>query len=493
MFKVIQIPIFFIIVYISFSSCKKEEFDTSPTALEFSEDTIKFDTVFTTIGSSTEVFIVYNNSDKDLKISSIKLATGESSNFRLNVDGIPGKSFTDVELLSNDSMFIFVEVTVDPNLGTTPMIISDSILFNTNGYLQDIDLVAWGQDAYFHSSPPNSQIAPFFLLSCNEVWNKDKPHVIYGYALVDSGCTLTINAGANVHLHPGSGIIVCNSATLLVNGTMQENVTIQGDRLGVDYQDVPGQWDRIWLSNLNLNSNILSPGTKNSSIKYAVIKNGTIGLLIDTAFNADTSTVTLNLENTIIKNMSSHAIALRGSRVKAYNSVFANCGAQTTNILYGGNYKFYHCTFANFWNNDQRQDPAVTLNNYFDVNVRSLYAYFGNSIVYGNNDNEFGIDTFPTGNMFAFQFDHSLLKVESSFPTSDPLRYTSILKAYNGLNNPLFTDIDNNIYELDSASSPAINAGDINITNTNAILQNDILGNTRLSAPAPDMGAYERR
>ena len=487
---------FLLLPFLLFNSCKKEEFETGKVDLKFSVDTIIFDTVFTTVGSATQVFQVYNNGNKNIKISSIRLANGDNSNFRLNVDGLPGKSFTDVEIGANDSLFIFVEVTVDPNNLNTPLIVTDSILFSTNGFQQDIDLVAWGQDAYFHRSPPNSQIAPFFFLPCNEIWDKLKPHVVYGYALVDSGCTLTIEEGANIFFHPGSGIIVLNSGTLLVNGTKQNNVTFQGDRLGVDFKDIPGQWDRIWLSNLNLHTNIISPGTKNSSISYAVIKNGTIGLLVDTAFDNNITTPTLNLENTIIKNMSSYAITLRGSRLNAYNCVFANCGAQTTNILIGGIYNFYHCTFANYWNNGLRQDPTVSLNNYYDYNnvsiIRPLNAYFGNCIIYGNNDTELGLDSALTGNQFNVRFDHTLIKVESSFPTSDPSRYISIIKASGKNNDPKFVNVENNNYQIDSLNSPAIDFGDINITNVNSILNFDILGTSRPQRNGPDLGAYER-
>jgi hypothetical protein len=483
----------FFLALCMFSSCRKDEFTSDPVRLEFSEDTLLFDTVFTSVGSATQVFTVYNPDKRSVKISSIRLAGGENSNFRLNVDGIPGKSFTDIEIGGKDSLFIFAEVTVDPNNGTTPLVITDSILFNTNGFIQDLDLVAWGQDAYFHRPPPNSQIYPFFFLNCNETWNNDKPHVVYGYAMVDSSCTLTINAGTNVHFHPGSGLIVLNSATLTVNGTLQDKVTFQGDRLGEDYKDIPAQWDRIWLSNLNLHSNIISPGAVNCTIRYAIIKNGIIGLQVDTAFDNNTATLSLLLENTEIKNMASHALALRGSRVNAYNCVFANCGEQNANILYGGIYNFYHCTFANFWRNSPRNQPAVTLNNYFDVNLRPLNAYFGNCIIYGNNDTEIGLDSFPVGNAFGFRFDHSLLKLENTFPASDPARYVSIIKAAGNANNPLFKDIDNNDYQLDSLNSPAINAGDINITNVNPVLSTDLLGASRLNPPAPDMGAYERR
>lgn len=480
-------------------SCKKEKFDTSgDVRLEFSQDTILFDTVFTTVGSSTEVFIVYNNSNKDIRIPSLRLAGGNSSPFRLNVDGLPGKEFSDVEIAAEDSIFIFVEVTVDPNNQNTPLIITDSILFETNGALQDVDLVAWGQDAYFHSPYGNSGGAgTLYVLPCNDTWNKDKPHVIYGYALVDSACTLTINQGAMVHVHPGSGIIVLSSGTLKINGTQAEPVNIQGDRLGEAYKDLPGQWDLIWLSNLRIanllgTSDVPGRGSLNSEIKHAIIKNGNIGLRVDSFYT--TGQPTLRMENSIIKNMAGSGISLNGSDTRVYNSVFANCGAQTAIMLYGGVYKFYHCTFANFWNNSNRQDPLIYLNNYFvsdAVYVRQLDAYFGNCIAYGNLDTELALDSFPNAapGLFKFHFENAILKIENSFPTSNPLNYTSILRNA----NPHFKDIENNIFELDSVSSPAINAGSSAILTADPILNFDLNGNTRPLGTKPDLGAYERR
>ena len=41
-------------------------------------------------------------------------------------------------------------------------------------------------------------------------WENDKPHVIYGYAIVDPGNTLTINEGCQVYLHKNSGLIIGN-------------------------------------------------------------------------------------------------------------------------------------------------------------------------------------------------------------------------------------------------------------------------------------------
>jgi hypothetical protein len=491
------LTIAFLFIAFAFSySCKKDDFETGNVSLSFSQDTIIFDTVFTTVGSATQVFTVYNNGDKPVKISSLRIAGGSNSNFRLNVDGMPGKEFTDVEIGANDSMWIFAEVTIDPNNHNPadPVIVTDSILFSANGFNEYVQLVAWGIDAYFHSPPPNNPIGNFFLLNCNEVWNKDKPHVIYGYALVDSGCVLTINQGANVHFHPGSGLVMCSSSTLNVNGTLQEKVTFQGDRLGDDYKDIPGQWDRIWLSNINIHTNRYSESPKNCYIKNAIIKNGSIGLLVDTIPDNNPNSLTLELENTIVKNMSSYGAAFRGSRVKAYNCVFANSGSQVTGCLFGGTYKFYHCTFANYWENGNRQDPAVLLNNYAGNSMRPLDAYFGNCIIHGNLDNELGLDSFPSGNQFGYVFDHAIIKVENSFPL-DVDHYPGVLRATGNSNDPKFTDIDNNIYELDSLSSAAIDKGDDAIRLMSTLLDFDLNGNPRPypGTSTPDLGAYERR
>lgn len=479
-----------------FSGCRKDEFSDDPSlTLEFSTDTVQFDTVFTTVGSATEVFTIYNRSNRALNISSINIAGGSSSYFRLNVDGVPGQSFTDVEIEGGDSIFVFAEVTVDPNNLNTPLIVTDSIQFVTNGNLQQVQLVAWGQDAYFHKPEPNTP--PFFFLGCGETWNNDKPHVIYGYALIDSACALTISAGTQVYLHPGSGIIVLSSGTLNVNGTTSQPVIFQGDRLGEDFKDVPGQWDRIWFSNITRSNLIngtdeIGPGSKDSRITNAIIKNGTIGILADTVFAP--SQTTLRLENTMIKNMSFSGTVFRGANVKGFNCVFANCGGPTASLLYGGQYDFYQCTFANYWTNGNRQDPSVAMNNYFETNVRRLDANFYNCIVHGSLETEIGVDSFPRAapDQFNFLFDHALLKVENSYPTSNPDFFRSVIRATGYSNQPQFVDIDENDYQIDS-SSIVINAGDPNILSVDPILNTDITGQSRPLGLAPDLGAYERR
>lgn len=74
------------------------------------------------------------------------LASGEATGFRMNVDGRKGSSFNNVGILANDSMYVFVEVTVDPNGGNQPLLIQDSVLFTVNGIRQSVLLEAYGQD-----------------------------------------------------------------------------------------------------------------------------------------------------------------------------------------------------------------------------------------------------------------------------------------------------------------------------------------------------------
>jgi hypothetical protein len=474
------------VLFFSFSSCKKDKLITDSSAkLTFSDDTLMFDTVFVTAGSATEVFLVYNKEDQPIRISSIRLGNGDASYYRLNVNGTPGKYFTDVEMDANDSIWIFAEVTIpDPTNPNTPFVVTDSIIFMTNGNLQDVKLVSWGQRAHFHRYLPNTP--PLFPFDCNDVWVNDLPHVVYGYGLVWQGCSLTIEKGVRVHFHNNSGIIVMSGGKILVNGEKDSVVTFQGDRLGETFKDVPGQWDRIWLSNIDSNFGS-GPGPIGNVFNYAVIKNGFVGLQSDTFAVQHQPAVILN--NCIVKNFASTALYGQGSNIQANNSVFANCGQYCTALFYGGDYRFLHCTFANYWGSSgNRQTPTIYLQNYYDV-VRPLdSAYFGNCIIWGNLENEIGLDSANVaGDNFRFKFHNTLIRISNETSTSNGTQFVNIIKN----SEPTFSDIENNIYEL--TGDWGVDAGDMNITNTNIpLLLKDLKGETR-PIGAPDMGAYEKQ
>jgi hypothetical protein len=131
------------------TSCKKKGL-LSKENLSFSKDTVVFDTVFTTIGSTTQQFKIYNRENRTVRIDEIELMGGTNSPFRINVDGISGTYLKDFELEGKDSLFAFVEVTLGINSQSLPLIVEDSIRFRTNGKDQYVKLAVWGQDAYFH-------------------------------------------------------------------------------------------------------------------------------------------------------------------------------------------------------------------------------------------------------------------------------------------------------------------------------------------------------
>lgn len=470
------IPAFFIFILL-FSCNKDDDYNTSPDfKLKFSCDTLLFDTVFTTLGSVTKQIMVYNPNNKPIKISSIRLSGGLQSMFRINVDGVQSLEHYNKEIASNDSLYIFVKVTVNPNNQSNPLIVNDSIIFSVNGNIQTLQLVAWGQDAYYHL--PNKKIIfndgsflAYGFAGCNSPWQNNKPHVIFGYCVVDTDSVLTIPAGTKVHFAPNAVLWVYDGGTLNVQGNILNKVIFQGSRLESYYRNLPGQWGKIWLSR----------GSKDNIVNYAVFRNGNIGIQVDTVVN---NNPTLTIENTIIENMSVAGIFAQGATIKAKNLVVTNCGQYSLVLSLGGNYEFLHSTFGNYWKYNYRSTPSVILNNYYKDNNQIIQtrpltnAYFGNCIVYGANEEEILLDKNPN-NIFNFKFDHCLLKTKNN--TNDMNLFTSCIINF----NPQFVDIENNNLKL-NINSPAKNVGSPLIT---IFVPFDIEGVLRPTNAC--LGAYE--
>ncbi len=476
--KVIQFIVLIFAVIIVIHACKKDLITTDANAkLSFSADTVFFDTVFATIGSCTHKFKVYNNNDKKVSISSISLKNGASSFFILNVDGVAGASHKNVEIGAKDSIFIFAEVTIDPQNTNTPYVVEEKILFETNGNSQDVDLVAWGQRAIFHKAPTGFSA---FAIG-NEFWNSDTPHVVYGIGVVDSGKLLTITQGAQIHFHGGAALYVNKDATLKVLGSKDQRVVFQGDRLDPEYEEIPGQWQGIYLS----------PLSKDNKINYAIIKNGTIGIQADTV---NGSNPTLILRNSWIRNMSQIGLFGRGATIEAYNSLITNCGTYCAAFTMGGSYQMFQCTIGNYWEGSaSRKTPALIVNNWFQaaslqVIPRNLVkADFHNCIVYGNITGEVTLSK-DDGAAFNFLFDHCLLKVDPDKTTTTGAEYVSCIIN----KDPNFNSTTND-YNLDNGS-PALQAGDLTTVTANfANLSSDMEGTTRTDGPNPDIGALEKQ
>lgn len=463
------------VIIMFIGSCKKDDgFDTE-SALEFSTDTITFDTVFTTVGSSTQYFMIRNTSNKKINISQILLAGGENSNFRINIDGSSGVIFSDIEIEANDSLYAFVEVTVDPNNMNNPMLITDSILFNTNGNIQDVDLVAYGQDAYFilpnrsiTGLPPLHIVAGEFV---DTTWTADKPIVVYGYAVVDSNGILNIEAGTKIYFHNNSGLWVYKGGKIVVNGTAENPVVFSGDRLEDYYKNIPGQWDRIWLNE----------GASDNIINHAIIKNSFIGIQAETL--QEDMGGKLKITNTRIENISGAGILARYYKIDAENLMVANCKQYSVALTMGGDYSFKHSTLTSYWTYSARQTPVVYMNNYYADNDNVVYPFdltradFINCIIHGNLDDEIVADNNSKGGTFNYIFDHCLVK--SSLNTTNTNNWLSIIKNQ----SPEFESTEENDFHL-TQDSPCKASGKA------GVLATDIEG-TSYDFTSPSLGAYQ--
>ena len=138
------------LVFLSVSCRKEIKYSDNPSKdISLSTDTIAFDTVFTSVGSSTRVLMIYNNNSENLKINSIRLERGSNSPYSINVDGESGTLFTDKEIYANDSLYVFVKVTINPNDNNNPFFVEDRLIFNTNGNENVVHLTAYGQNANY--------------------------------------------------------------------------------------------------------------------------------------------------------------------------------------------------------------------------------------------------------------------------------------------------------------------------------------------------------
>lgn len=471
---------FFILILTAFgallfnTACNKDEFNSDPKfELSFSSDTVIFDTVFTTIGSVTQAFVVKNTSKSKILISDISLARGKSSPFRINIDGEATETVQNLEIGAKDSAYIFVKVTIDPNNTDNPLIETDSVVFTINGNKQNVKLVAWGQDAYFHH---NEVLSGEVLLLAN------KPHVIYGDLTAGNNCKLTIPAGSKLYFHNAGRFTVMPGASLNVEGTLESPVIFTSDRLDDDYLNVPGLWEGIWLQNKS----------QNNSFTFAEITNASIGLQADSCgFNDG---IGLKLHNCLIHNMTNYGLRATLSKITATNCQFTNCGGNVVSIENGGEYDFRNCTLARYFNG--RGYPALSINNFaYDTSgtvklaTDLTKAYFGNCIITGSQNNEIVPEKSPEA-AFEFFFDQCLVNWDASLfsKTDFDTHFVNCIKNedVNFVNKELNNfSLDTLSFAIDAASIAIINEAETDIAL-------DRKGISRLSDENPDLGAYER-
>ncbi len=464
-------------VTISFFSCEEDWQPAEKGILSFSKDTLTFDTVFTTLGSATSKILVYNNSNKVLNISDVKLAGGASSYFRINVDGKIHKDhlFQNISIRAKDSMYIFVEVTIDPQLTDAPVLIRDSVVFSLPGQSKRILLEAFGQDMIILRNR---------VILNDTILSDTKPYLIYGDLVVDSAKTLELAAGTRLFFHNNANLLVYGN--LKTHGTFEKPVILRGSRLDkimfetpVPYHHVAGQWGGVYL--------LYKEGKH--ELNHLRMSSGYVGLYF---YNADKRyRPVLEINNGIIHNFVFYNLVAINGDVIVTNSEISNSGSYTV-YLNGGNHRFYHCTIANYFGLNAAQavnrarKPAVMMMNL--NRTMNMSTVFRNSIVTGTQENEFTVASRYVS-QYQGDFSHSYIRktTDTAYTQYSNIRWhqrtdTVFMQARYDIKKKIYFDFD-----LDSLS-PARGIADIAIA---ARFPLDLNGRNRLTDAKPDAGAYE--
>ena len=483
--------LFFLVAFllVNFLSCKDdyENYSTSPNdILAFSTDTVSFDTILSTVNTPILGFMVYNPGSKPLLISSIGLSNGGQSGFKINVDGVAGTRFENVEIGAEDSLYVFVSVKLEENNQIVPILHNDYVVFITNTVQQRVVLEAYGQDAYVWLGK---------VFETSETLPNDKPYLVYDSLEIKEGVTLTVQEGTTFYMHSKTRINV--KGTLIAKGTQEKRIVIRGDRMdymvNIPYDRVPGQWRGITFASESFDN----------ELEYVWIRNGEYGLLFE---RSEPERSKLMIKNSIVTNVTGNLILAENCRIEAENSEFSN-SQYALMYLVGGQYSFTHCTMANYYPNSEyfgnsNQPTLILTNKSYEIGedgkspvpiaLPLLQADFVNSIIYSPNFNsviQLQRDTteFP-GTVFNYRFQNSLVLYNRTnkdmFPDcvfNEPPKF---------INTNLTDDDAKSIpydFRLDSLS-PARDIADPLISQK---IPYDLNGISRLQDKAPDAGAYE--
>lgn len=453
------------------TSCISDAVSTSPNdILTFSRDTVNFDTVFTDLGTPTARLIVANRAKKAINISSIRLKNPES-NFQINVDGVSAKSFQDVEIWREDSIYVFIECYIPETSGNEPYRVEDELEFVTNGVTQTVLLEAYGQNV---TRLRASRIAS------DTRFTADRPYVVFDSLVVERGATLSIDPDVRLLFHDGAELIV--HGRIEAAGEAGKLIQMRGDRLdnvltNVGYDILAGQWKGIRIS----------PESFGNRLEYVDMRSTESGLRLDSCSNTD---LKLLIRNSWLHNSQGHVLDSKYATLEAYGVCFSEA-ADAVVSLTGGNNTFIQCTIANNYLFSAITQPLLCLYHCLPAHAEEnplntmplMKASFENSIIYGitadlNEGDLTGSEVF---------FRNVSLKSEGSDDDNfinclwecDPLFLTDRPRYY--FNYHVMPD------------SPVIGKGNPEFVTTPLLL--DIDGNNRLTSSPdgqPTLGAYAK-
>lgn len=311
-------------------ACISDDFTTSSAVrLGFSRDTVAFDTVFTDLGTPTARLKVFNREKKSVNISSIRFAD-EDTPFTLNVDGVSGRDFHDVEIRGGDSIFIFIECFLPETQASKPYRVEDKLQFVTNGTTQSVVVEAYGQNV---TRLRNAEVTSDMTLTA------DRPYVIFDSLTVRKGATLRIEPGARLLFHDKGALVV--EGTLEAIGEPGRLIELRGDRLDnvlpdVGYDILSGQWRGVRIA----------ADSYDNRMEYCDMRSTSFGLRCDST--PDQERTKLTLVNSWLHNSEGCALKADYAKVRAYGCVFSEAGEAVVSIT-GGDAEFSQCTVSNYY------------------------------------------------------------------------------------------------------------------------------------------------
>lgn len=348
--------------------CISDGFSTSPSdLLSFSTQTLSFDTVFTNVGTPTARLKVYNRNKKSVMVSQINFRRPDAG-FRLNVDGVSGSLFRDVEIRGGDSIFVFIECFIPQNADAEPFLVTDQLDFMTNGVLQSVEVNAWGQNV---TRLKNVTVDRDMTLTA------ERPYVVFDSLTVAHGATLRIEEGARLLFH--------DKARLAVNGTLEavgspaRPIHMRGDRMDnvlpdVGYDILAGQWAGIDIA----------PESYGNRLEYVNMRSTVYGLRLAPGAS-DPTRVKLTSVNSWFHNSQGNVMTASGCTTRSYGVCFSEA-ADAVVLLSGGDHGFSQCTVANNYLFSIPGQPMLIMEGVWpsdDGSSPGMKARFGNCIFYG--------------------------------------------------------------------------------------------------------------
>ena len=370
--------------------------------LTFSADTVKMDTVFSTVGSSTYTFWVFNDSGDGIRLSSVRLKSGNQTGFRVNVDGsyldnTLGSVVTDLEVRQGDSIRVFVELTSPETKRDEPLMIEDDLVFHLeSGVEQRVCLRAWAWDALKVTN---------LVVSRDTTIESAKPIIVYGRGIsVDSGAVMTLR-NTTLYFHDQAGITV--------GGTLKaDHVTMRGDRLDhmfdyLPYDGVSGQWEGISFAGSSLGNELID----------TEIRNAMNAVVVDSAA-VDTLVQRLTMTRCIVHNAKGHGVIAYSSNIGLYYCQLTNTWGDCL-ALYGGCVDIDHCTLAQFYPFKADRGAALRF-----IGTDDMRLTCRNSIVTGYEDDVVMAGRVDTTHVYRYRFSDCLLRTPAV--TNDSVSFRNI-------------------------------------------------------------------